>query len=59
MTESIAGATILVVDDTAVNRRILRAILERAGAVVSEAPGGEEALRLVRAAPPIYSCSTS
>ncbi|MBK8598561.1 MAG: SpoIIE family protein phosphatase [Holophagales bacterium] len=52
MTESIAGATILVVDDTAVNRRILRAILERAGAVVSEAPGGEEALRLVRAAPP-------
>lgn len=52
MTESIAGATVLVVDDTAVNRRILRAILERAGAVVSEAPGGEEALRLVRAAPP-------
>lgn len=52
MTESIAGASVLVVDDTAVNRRILRAILERAGAVVSEAPGGEEALRLVRAAPP-------
>lgn len=52
MTESISGASVLVVDDTAVNRRILRAILERAGAVVSEAPGGEEALRLVRAAPP-------
>lgn len=52
MTESIAGATILVVDDTAVNRRILRAILERAGAVVSEAAGGEEALRLVRSGSP-------
>ena len=52
MTESIAGASVLVVDDGAVNRRILRGILEKAGAVVSEAAGGEEALRLVRSSPP-------
>jgi sigma-B regulation protein RsbU (phosphoserine phosphatase) len=52
VTESIAGASVLVVDDNAVNRRILRAILERAGAVVSEAAEGEQALRLVRTVSP-------
>lgn len=52
MMESIAGASVLVVDDGAVNRRILRGILEKAGAVVSEAAGGEEALRLFRSSPP-------
>lgn len=52
MKEAIAGARVLVVDDGSVNRRILRGMLEKAGAVVSEAAGGEEALRLVRTAPP-------
>jgi CheY-like chemotaxis protein len=42
----------LIVDDDAMIRETLRLLLEDAGyAIVSEAPNGREALRLLRAAP--------
>ena len=46
ITPTLAGARprILVVDDHALGRQALRALLEADGAQVSEAPGGEEAL---------------
>lgn len=40
---------ILVVDDDADTRRMLRALLERSGHEISEAPEGETALTLMRA----------
>jgi len=42
---SLSGARVLVVDDVATNRLILKEILERAGAEVDEAAGGEDGLR--------------
>ena len=45
------GETILVVDDEPSIRRVVRAILERLGYRVLEAPGGHEALALLEAAP--------
>jgi sigma-B regulation protein RsbU (phosphoserine phosphatase) len=44
--------TVLIVDDIAVNLKILRAILKRAGHEVVEASSGQEALRIVRESPP-------
>jgi two-component system cell cycle sensor histidine kinase/response regulator CckA len=41
--------TVLVVDDEEVLRRAARRILERAGYDVAEAPGGTEALEIIRA----------
>jgi len=46
------GAKILVVDDDADVRGLVRALLERAGARVSEASSGSEALRLAFGEPP-------
>jgi DNA-binding response OmpR family regulator len=46
------GAKILVVDDDADVRGLVRALLERAGARVSEASSGREALRLAFGEPP-------
>ena len=43
------GATVLVVDDDTVVRRITRRTLEKEGFHVQEAPDGETALRLVQA----------
>ncbi len=43
--------TVLVIDDEPYIRRALRRVLERHGYRVEEAPGGEEALALVSAAP--------
>jgi two-component system, cell cycle response regulator DivK len=45
-------ARILIVDDSASNRELLRSILENAGHVVTEAADGEEALAAMAAAPP-------
>ncbi len=45
-------ATVLVVDDNAVNRRILRAILEGCGCQVIEASNGASALEHVHSRPP-------
>jgi len=47
-----AAARILVVDDEADIRTLLRDLLERAGFEVDEAPTGREALRALAAAPP-------
>ena len=47
-----AAARILVVDDEADIRTLLRDLLERAGFAVDEAPTGREALRALAAAPP-------
>jgi sigma-B regulation protein RsbU (phosphoserine phosphatase) len=41
-------ATILIADDNVIDRRILRAILERGGHQVIDASNGEDALRLAR-----------
>jgi len=46
----LAGASILVVDDIALNRDIFRRQLEGEGARVAEAASGPEALRMVEAA---------
>lgn len=43
--------TVLIVDDHAPMRELLRAVLERAGAQVREAIGGADALALYGAAP--------
>lgn len=45
---SIEGARILVVDDDAIIRKLLRRVLERAGFVVDEAGSGEAAIELVQ-----------
>ena len=45
-------ARILVVDDEADIRMLLRGLLERAGFAVDEAPGGREALQTLAASPP-------
>lgn len=44
-------ASILIVDDLAAVRTVLRTFLEEAGHVVHEAPGGASALNLVRRLP--------
>jgi two-component system sensor histidine kinase/response regulator len=44
------GLHVLIVDDNAANRRILRGMLEDAGLVVGEAGGADEALRQLRGA---------
>jgi signal transduction histidine kinase/ActR/RegA family two-component response regulator len=48
--ENLAGASVLVVDDNATNRRILRHQLETRSMRVDTATGGEEALRMRRSA---------
>ena len=45
-------ARILIADDSASNRELLRTMLEHSGHAVTEAADGEEALRLMREAPP-------
>lgn len=40
------GQTVLVVDDNALNRELLRLVLEQEGYIVSEAMSAEEALKL-------------
>jgi CheY-like chemotaxis protein/HPt (histidine-containing phosphotransfer) domain-containing protein len=42
------GFRVLVVDDNAVNRRVVRRMIEKAGGRVEEADGGEVAVRLCR-----------
>lgn len=42
------GLSILVVDDTATNRLILRLMLENAGAQATEVESGEDALKILR-----------
>jgi signal transduction histidine kinase/CheY-like chemotaxis protein len=49
---TLAGRRVLVVDDNSTNRAILRAQLTRAGADVTPAGGGAEALALVAASAP-------
>ena len=44
--------TVLVVDDNALNRELLRLVLEQQGYAVVEATTAEEALTLVNGAPP-------
>lgn len=41
------GSEVLVVDDNATNRTILREMISRCGAIVSEAKNGEEAIDLI------------
>jgi CheY-like chemotaxis protein len=48
----LASRRILIVDDQASIRSVLRAALSEAGAQVLEAEGGEEALQAVKAQPP-------
>jgi signal transduction histidine kinase/CheY-like chemotaxis protein/HPt (histidine-containing phosphotransfer) domain-containing protein len=45
------GFRVLVVDDNAVNRRVVRRMIEKAGGHVDEADGGEVAVRLCREHP--------
>ena len=46
------GQTVLVVDDNALNRELLRLVLEQQGYAVVEATTAEEALTMVSDAPP-------
>jgi CheY-like chemotaxis protein len=48
--QNLVGARVLVVDDNATNRRILRHQLETRRMQVDTASGGEEALRMLRSA---------
>jgi DNA-binding response OmpR family regulator len=48
----VKGSRILVIDDDADIRRLVRTVLERAGYEVSEAPDGREGLRALYAASP-------
>jgi signal transduction histidine kinase/CheY-like chemotaxis protein len=48
--QNLVGASVLLVDDNATNRRILRHQLETRRMHVDTASGGEEALRMLRAA---------
>jgi PAS domain S-box-containing protein len=48
---SLDGVRVLVVDDNRINRELARVVLEAAGAEVSEAIGGAEAVLLAREAP--------
>jgi PAS domain S-box-containing protein len=50
----LAGVRALVVDDSAINRLVLRRYLERAGATVDEAPDGRGGIERLRAAPSRY-----
>ena len=45
---SVSGATVLVVDDYLVNRRIVKGMLEKLGNEVHEAEDGESALELIK-----------
>ena len=45
------GVRVLIVDDNAANREVARAILEQVGVEVSEADGGEAAVRLAATSP--------
>lgn len=45
-------ASILIIDDYADNREILRLMLEQAGYLVTEADNGQEGLEMAQAAPP-------
>ena len=47
-----APATVLIVDDSGVNRRLIQALLEPQGYVTRTADSGEEALTSVAADPP-------
>ena len=47
-----APATVLIVDDSGVNRRLIQALLEPQGYVIRTAASGEEALTSVAADPP-------
>ncbi|KCZ92671.1 response regulator [Hyphomonas johnsonii] len=47
----LAGKRVLVVDDNGINRRVARVVIEPAGVIVSEAPGGEEALEMLAREP--------
>ncbi|MGA2411077.1 MAG: PAS domain S-box protein, partial [Candidatus Binataceae bacterium] len=44
----LAGCRVLVADDTAINRQILRELLEPSGAMVDEAPDGADALKQIQ-----------
>jgi PAS domain S-box-containing protein len=48
--ECLSGLRVLIVDDNQINRRIVREQLTRNGVATGEAPGGFEALELLRAA---------
>lgn len=47
------GQTVLVVDDNALNRELLRLVLEQQGHKVSEAASAEAALAMVRETQPV------
>ena len=47
---NLADVRVLVVDDNPTNRAVMRRALERAGCQVAQAPGGPEALALLRGA---------
>jgi CheY-like chemotaxis protein len=47
------GQMVLVVDDNALNRELLRLVLEQQGHEVSEAASAEEALRMVKETHPV------
>ncbi|MGH6648858.1 response regulator [Aquabacterium sp.] len=47
------GQMVLVVDDNALNRELLRLVLEQQGHVVSEAASAEEALAIVKEVHPV------
>ncbi len=49
--DSLAGKTVLIVDDNDINRRIMRQQVEQAGMICIEANGGSTALALVARAP--------
>jgi len=49
--DSLAGKTVLVVDDNDINRRIMRQQVEQAGMICIEASGGSTALALVARTP--------
>ena len=56
---AMAGSRILVVDDDDDIRGLLRALLERAGHEVTDAPDGRAGLRALYAGSPDLSSSTS
>lgn len=47
-----AAKTVLIVDDTRLNRELVKDLLESEGYLVSEAENGREALHCVRTQPP-------
>jgi signal transduction histidine kinase/CheY-like chemotaxis protein len=54
VTRSLAGAKILIVDDSDINREVAQSILERHGATVATSATGAAALERLRQAPKAY-----